>query len=317
MTPADLELQLAGYLAVRQAMGYAMRAERTLLADFVRFLIDGGGLNPIRARAALEWATRGAEKRGVSGTATRLTIARRFLLHLRASHPDTEVPDHGLVATARRSIPYLFTDAEIERLMAAAQQAPPRDSLRPHTLVALLGLLASTGIRVGEATRLNLEDVQLAAAPPRLLIRHTKFDKSRWVPLHPTTAARLEAYLVQRRELAYDGLSDSLFVSEQGAALNGSNLCRWFAKLVVQQGVWPEKGKRWPTLRSFRHTFAVRRLRSWYEEGADLNTVLPHLSVYLGHLSPEETYWYLTATPELLGLAAQRFCRYAAREAQL
>jgi integrase len=175
----------------------------------------------------------------------------------------------------------------------------------------LLGLLASTGLRVGEAVRLTVSDLQLSATPPRLLVRHTKFDKSRWVPLHPTTAARLDEYLGQRRKLAYDALSDSFFVSEKGTALRISSLGRWFGQVVVRVGLWPEKGKRWPSLRSFRHTFAVRRLRVWYEEGADLTTLLPHLSVYLGHVSPEETYWYLTATPELLSLAAQRFCRYA------
>lgn len=312
MSPADLERQLAAYLAVRQAMGYAMRAERTLLADFVRFVIDRGALNPIRAQAALDWASCGSEQRGASGTATCLTIARRFLSHLRASDPDIEVPDYGLVATARRPPPFLFSDAEIKRLLAAAQETGPHDSLRPHTLTTLLGLLASTGLRVGEAVRLTVSDVQLSAAPPRLLVRHTKFDKSRWVPLHATTAAQLAEYLGLRRKLAYDALSDSFFVSERGTALRIASLWRWFGQAVFRLGLWPEKGKRWPSLSSFRHTFAVQRLRLWYEEGADLTTLLPHLSVYLGHVSPEETYWYLTATPELLSLAAQRFYQYAA-----
>jgi integrase/recombinase XerD len=163
----------------------------------------------------------------------------------------------------------------------------------------------------GEEVRLTISDAQLSATPPRLLVRHTKFDKSRWVPLHVTTAAQLADYLAQRRKLAYDALSDSLFISEKGTALRVSSLGRWFGQVVVRLGLWPEKGKPWPSLRSFRHTFAVRRVRIWYEEGADLTTLLPHLSVYLGHVSPEETYWYLTATPELLDLAAQRFCQYA------
>lgn len=185
MSPSDLERQLAAYLAVRQAMGYAMRAERTLLPDFVHFLIDRGNLSPIRAQVALDWATRGAEQRGTSGTATRLTMARRFLSYLRASDPDTEVPDQGLVAASRRPTPFLFSDSHIERLIAAARQAGPRGSLRPHTLSTLLGLLASTGLRVGEAVRLTVSDVQLSATPPRLLVRHTKFDKSRWLGADP------------------------------------------------------------------------------------------------------------------------------------
>lgn len=312
MNPSELERRLAAYIAIRQAMGYGMRAEKTLLADFVRFLIDHGQLNPIRAQAAFDWASGGADRRGTSGTATRLSMARRFLSHLRASYPDTEVPDYGLVTTARRPTPYLFTDNELAQLLAAARQAGPRDSLRPHTLTTLLGLLASTGLRVGEAIRLTVDDVQLTPPPPRLHVRQSKFGKSRWVPVHTTTATHLAEYREQRRRLAYDGLSDSFFVSEKGTALRLSSLGCWFSQTVVRLGIWPEKGRRWPTLRSFRHTFAVRRLLAWYEEGVDLNAFLPHLSVYLGHVSPEETYWYLTATPELLGLAAQRFDRYAA-----
>jgi integrase/recombinase XerD len=311
MTLPELELRLAAYIALRQALGYGMRAERTLLVDFVRFLHQRGELNPIRGQAAFEWATQSAHQRGPGGSAARLTMARRFLLHLRASYPETEVPAHGLLGTTRRRTPYLFTEAEIERLLAAAGQTGPRDSLRPHTLAAFLGLLANTGLRVGEAVRLTVADVQLWVTPPRLLIRETKFGKSRWVPLHPTTADQLGRYAARRRELAYEGLSDSFFVSEQGIALRVSSLDQWFGKLVLRLGLWPAAEKRWPCLTSFRHTFAIRRLRTWYEEGADLTTLLPHLSVYLGHVSPQETYWYLTATPELLMAAARRFQAYA------
>lgn len=162
-------------------MGYAMRASRTLLADFICFLIHRGNLSPMRAQTPVDWATRGAEQRRTAGTATRLTIARRFLSHVRASAPDTEVPEYGLVATAYRPIPFLFSDSHIEGLIAAAQQVRPCDSLRPYTLATLLGLLASTGLRVGEAVRLTVTDVQLSATPPRLLVRHTKFEGSRRV----------------------------------------------------------------------------------------------------------------------------------------
>jgi integrase/recombinase XerD len=311
VTPDELESRLAAYLAIRQAMGYAMRAERTLLADFVTFLVQRAALNPIRAQAALDWASQSAHKRGLSGTASRLTMARRFLLHLRASYPDTEIPGLGLVSTARRPTPFLFTDDQIGRLAAAARNAGPQGSLRPHALATFLGLLASTGLRVGEAARLSVMDVQLSATPARLLVRETKFGKSRWVPLHPTTAHQLAEYLVKRRELSYDGLSEAFFVSEQGRYWRVSALGDWFGQLVVREGLWPERGKRWPSLRSFRHTFAVGRLRAWYEEGADVRALVPRLAIYLGHVSLEQTYWYLTATPELLGAAAKRFSLYA------
>ena len=314
MTSSELNLRLTAYIAVRQSLGYGMRAEKTMLADFIRFLEKRGELNPIRGQAAFDWATQLEGHRGAGGSAARLTMARRFLIHLRASYPDTEIPAHGLLATPRRRIPYLFTDATIDRLLEAAGENGPRGSLRPHTLTTLLGLLANTGIRAGEAVRLHIEDVHLEALPPRLLIRETKFRKSRWVPLHATTAYKLASYAAKRKELAYDGFSDSFFVSEQGTALRISNLDHWFRKLALRLGLWPEGEKRWPCLTSFRHTFAIRRLRTWYEEGADLAILLPHLSVYLGHVSPGETYWYLTATPELLTAAARRFGQYAGGE---
>jgi len=240
-------------------------------------------------------------------------MARRFLLHLRASYPSTEIPAHGLVASARRPTPFLFTDDQIEGLVAAARKSGPQGSLRPYTLSILLGLLASTGLRVGEAARLSVTDVQLSVVPARLLVRETKFGKSRWVPLHSTTAERLAEYLAKRKELSYDGLTEAFFISERGGPLRVSGLGRWFGQLVLQEGLWPDRGKRWPSLRSFRHTFAVGRLRAWYEEGADVSALVPQLSVYLGHVCPEETYWYLTATPELLGEAAKRFSLYIGR----
>ncbi len=312
MNPAELERRLAAYIAVRQTLGYAMRAERTLLFDFKRFITERGVMNPIRAQMAVDWATQ-SSGRGVAGAATRLTMARRFLLHLRGSYPDTEIPGINLLATARRPTPYLFSEAEVTALIEASRKIGPRGSLRPLTLATLIFLLDSTGLRVGEVVHLSIGDVMLTAAPPRLVIRDTKFGKSRLVPLHPTTAVILAQYVAERKRLSYDGLSDAFFISERGAAFSVSSLGRWFGQLVLRVGLWPEKGKRWPCLRSFRHTFAVRRLRTWYEEGADVTTLLPHLSVYLGHLSPKETYWYLTSTPELLGVAADRFRSYVGK----
>jgi integrase/recombinase XerD len=169
-------------------------------------------------------------------------MARRFL-HLRASYPDTEVPAHGLLGTTRRRTPYLLTEAEIERLLEAASQTGPRGSLRPYTSVTLLGLLANTGVRVGEAVRLTVADVQLSVAPPRLLVRETKFGKARWVPLHDTMADKLARYAAWHQELAYAGLSDSFFVSKRGAALRVSGLDRWFGKLVLRLRLWPEAKK--------------------------------------------------------------------------
>jgi integrase len=225
--------------------------------------------------------------------------------------PETEVPGANLIAAPRRRQPYIFSATEISRLLEGAGHLGPRGSLRPHTHQVLFGLLACTGLRPSEAIKLLISDVQLDELPPRLLIRQTKFQKTRWVPLHPTAADQLRRYAQLRREMNYDGLSDVFFVSEQGRRLDLNILQRTFHRLLRRLKITPPKGKRSPTLHSFRHAFAVNRLKQWYEAGADARALLPNLSVYLGHLNPASTYWYLAATPELLGAAARLFESYA------
>jgi len=183
--------------------------------------------------------------------------------------------------------------------------------LRPHTLSSLLGLLASTGLRIGEAIRLRVDHVNLALEPPQVHILETKFHKSRIVPLHPSTAEHLRHYGMQRAHLYYDGVSEAFFVSEQGQFLKYLALHNWFARLCQRVAIAPTAGGRRPCLTAFRHTFAVTCLQRWYQQGLDVQALLPHLSVYLGHVHPHESYWYLTAVPELLGAAAQRFQTYA------
>jgi len=264
---------------------------------------------PIRAAAALTWACDHAPPGcGNAGKAHRLTMTRGFLAYLSAIVPGTEVPSRNLLAGPRRRRPYIFSDAEIEVLAAAAAKAPPRGSLRPVMLPMLLGLLASTGLRIGDAVRLTVDDVLLEAQPAHLRVLQTKFQKSRLVPMHPTTAAALAAYLRRRRELGYHAVSDIVFPTERGGPLDVGLLGVWFGKLTRKLGMWPaDKAARRPSLHSFRHSFAVRRLRAWHEAGADVQALLPTLSVHLGHVRPEDTYWYLTATPDLLRVAGVRF----------
>jgi integrase len=188
----------------------------------------------------------------------------------------------------------------------------PRNSLRPLVWQTLIGLLASTGLRIGEALRLTVRDVQLDTEPPHLRIVETKFRKSRLVPLHPTTAAQLCAYAKQRRALGYHALSDVFFLSETGKALTPDGVWLPFRRLTRRLGMMPRDGGRHPSLHGLRHTFAVERLREWYRAGADVQALVPHLAVYLGHVRPQDSYWYLTATPELLTAAGERFQHYAA-----
>lgn len=306
-----LEAQLVAYLSLREALGFQMRAEKLLLPEFVAFIQAQQLTGPIRAQLALEWACQASARRGASGEARRLSVARRFLAHLRASAPDTEVPAIGLLPTPRRSKPYLYTPMQLTTFFEEARASRPRGSLRPYTLSTLIGLLASTGLRIGEAIRLQVNEVLLDLNPPQLHVLETKFHKSRIVPLHPTTAEQLHHYREQRVRLHYNALSDAFLVSEQGEPLTYPALYLWFGRLCQRLAFEPTDGGRPPSLTSFRHTFAVSCMRRWYEQGQDVQALLPHLSVYLGHIRPQESYWYLTAVPELLGAAAQRFQAYA------
>jgi integrase/recombinase XerD len=306
----DFDGHLEAYLAVRDALGLTAGTRGRLLR---RFLDHARGMTapglPIAATTALAWACDHAPPGcGDAGKAHRLMVARGFLAYLAAVVPGTEVPPYGLLAHHRRRRPYIFSDAEIEALTLAAVKSPPRDNLRPNMLATLLGLLASTGLRIGEAIRLTMDDVRLEAQPPHLRVLESKFRKSRLVPIHATTAAALAGYICLRQDLGYHALSEVFFVNKRGSLLDAGVLGRWFGKLTRKAGLQMihEEARR-PSLHSFRHSFAVRRLRAWHEAGLDVQALLPTLSVYLGHVRPEDTYWYLTATPDLLRAAGSRF----------
>ena len=305
---------LDAYLGVRQAVGLQMRTHRTLLRDFVQFVTRHGDGGLLRAHLAVDWASASKALKTRGGVARRLSMARGFLTYLRAFDPETEVPDRGVVAAPRRPTPYLFSPPQIHALLTAALDVGPAETLWPSTLSTLIGLLASTGLRGSEALRLTLSDVQTELSPPYLVIQATKFHKSRLVPLHPTTAHHLRAYI--RRRVHYPPLSpsDTLFLSRHGQPLTPWTLRRWFQKLCQQCALWPPAAGRGPTPHALRHAFAIERLRLWHQQGTDVQALLPHLSVYLGHVRPQDSYWYLTATPELLSVAATRFQRYAIGE---
>lgn len=194
MTADLIDTHLLAYLSLREALGFQMHAEKILLPEFVAYVHAQPDPYPLRAHHALAWACQASAHRGPRGAARRLSIARGFLRYLQAVIPATEVPAPGLLPTPRRPHPFLFTPAQIPALMDAASTSRPRGSLRPHTLSTLLGLLASTGLRVGEVVRLQVDHVSLDREPPHLHILETKFRKSRIVPLHPSTAERVRHY---------------------------------------------------------------------------------------------------------------------------
>jgi integrase len=306
----DLDRHLEAYLAIRDALGLTAGTRARLLRSFLDYTCGATAPGmPIRAMTAVAWACDHAPPGcGDAGKAHRLMIARGFLTYLSAVVPGTEVPAYGLLAGHRRRRPYILSDAEIEALTAAASTAPPRDGLRPTMLATLLGLLASTGLRIGEAIRLTMDDVRLDDRPAHLRVLESKFRKSRLVPVDPTTAAALAGYVRRRHDLGYHALSEIFFVNERGGSLDAGVLGCWFGKLTSKAGLRPiREGARRASLHSFRHSFAVRRLLAWHEAGLDVQALLPTLSVYLGHVRPEDTYWYLTATPDLLRVAGSRF----------
>lgn len=312
MNHQTLQRHLEAYLCLREALGLRMDAERVLLPRLIEYLSVHGDGGAVRAALVLDWAQACGPRGGGTGTGSRLSIARQFLRYLHAIDPGVAIPPSGMVHRQRRARPFLFSPAQIEQLLSAARDARPRGSLRPHTLVTLLGLLASTGMRVREALRLTTDDIELERAPPFLRIHETKFHKSRLVPLHATVVGQLECYIERRAAARYDALSETLLLSTGGRPVSYSALQRWFRNTCRRLRIAPaDDTARHPCLHSFRHGFAVDRLRRWYEAGRDVRELLPQLAVYLGHVRPEDTYWYLTATPELLGAAAERFATYA------
>lgn len=309
MTSGEVRSHLERYLDLRRALGFKVEAQVSRLRDFVAFIeerrLDGPGM----AQGALDWACSSSRTCGPAGQAYRLSLARRFLSHLRAFDTQIRVPEPGLLPRSVRPKPYIYSEREIEALVRAAISLGPRGSLRPHTYATLIGLLVSCGLRASEALRLRVSEVELEARPPLLRVLETKFRKSRVVPVHPTTAVALRGYAGRRRRLAH-GRCDYFFVSRRGGPVTYEAAKQTFRRLVRRLGIRGPVG-RGANLHGLRHTFVVRRMSGWYREGLDVHGRMPELSVYLGHVRPEDTYWYLTATPELLGAAAERFESYA------
>lgn len=298
---SNLRAELDNYLAIRRAVGFTLRRSELLLADFVARL-DNDQRDTITTQDALAWASLPGNGR-VEWWGYRLSVVRVFARHLHAIDPRHEVPPTGLwPAKSHRATPYLYSDDEIAALMAAAQEF--RSPLRAATFETLIGLLAVTGLRIGEALRLDLDDVDLDNGVLR--IREAKFGKSREVPLHPSTVEALIAYTRRRNDLCPRPRHPSFFVSTTGTRLLYCNAHLGWLDLVRRAGLEPRSAKCRPRPHDLRHRFAVRTLLGWYRDGDDVHARMPLLSTYLGHVHPANTYWYLSAAPELLALVAAR-----------
>ena len=313
MNLAQLQVHVEAYLKLRRSLGFQTQFETYNLRELLGYVEAQGFSWPIRTQTILDWISAASAHCGLPGQKMRLVHARCFLKHLKASVPDAEVPGPGLLPRPPRPKPRLYSPAEIAQLLAATSQLWKPGSLSQRTPYLIIGLLASTGLRAGEATALTIDDVRLNSDPPQLHIRKAKFYKSRIVPIHPSTADQLRAYLQERNRVKLRRPSKAFFITGRRLPLSYSALRRMFRQLIQSIGIENADGKRGPLLHSFRHGFAVRRLLTWHADNLDVRALMPHLSVYLGHLSKEETYWYLTATPELLTAAGEAFRRLCER----
>jgi integrase/recombinase XerD len=295
------------YLSLRRALGFKLEWAGTELADFARML-QRDAADYITIPLALKWA-HGTQSTSRSGAARRLSLVRGFARYLRAADSRTEIPPDSLLPyRAKRARPYLYTDDEIRALLSTALQLSPDDALRRWTYHVLFGLLSVSGIRIREALDLRLGDVDLQAGV--LHVQKTKMGQSRLVPLHASAKQQLDRYRSRRdRYLAGREASDYFFVSKRGNRLDGAGVRRTFYDLSRQIGLRGEGDSHGPRIHDIRHRFATQTLINWYRSGIDAERRIPVLSTYLGHVHVADTYWYLTACPELMGYAVKRLER--------
>jgi integrase len=297
---SPLHQALADYLQIRRALGYKLERAEKLLVQYLDHL-DRLGEGMVTVENAVGWVTLPAGD--ANWWAFRMSAVRGFATYLHALDPAHEVPPQDLLPRqSRRTTPYQYSEQEVHALMAATSSL--RFELRQASYRTLIGLLSVTGMRVGEAIRLDDSDLDLRHGV--LTVRETKFGKSRELPVHPSAVVALRAYLRLRDRHQATRVSDAVLISPAGSRLLYCNVSHTFVQLVDRAGLKPRSARCRPTLHGLRHSFAVRTLLGWYRAGVEIQPRLPLLSTYLGHVHPKDTYWYLTAAPELLALAAGR-----------
>ena len=288
------------YLRLRRSLGYKLEDHARLLRRFAAHL-DDLGVDFVTVEFALSWALEPKVPSGSTVPATRLLVVRGFARYMSGIDPRTETPPAGLIPLRRhRRPPFIYTDAEILALMAQARTGI-RQALCAATYETLIGLLAATGMRISEAINLDRTDVDWTEGV--LLVRESKFNKSRYVPLHPTTLPALKDYARQRDELCPKPRDTNFFVSLRRTRLYPCAVQATFRRLCQNAGVGQD-ARFPPRLHDLRHTLAVKTLLGWYRDGVDVQPRLPALATYLGHRDPSYTYYYLWAAPELLAHAA-------------
>jgi len=291
------------YLIMRRGLGFKLVQDEHFLQNFASFM-EARGASHVTTELALEWALQ-PKGCSIGHPAKRLIAVRGFTRYRFAVDPLTEIPMPDLLPRRHdRARPYLYSEAEIVNLMRAAAALPPSDGLRGATYYCLFGLLAVTGLRLGEALALKCRDVDLQQG--LLTIRGAKFDRSRLVPLHASTQQVLSDYARRRDVYQRRHTLAPFFISEHGGPLSADTVHRTFCKLSRQIGLRGPQDGHGPRLHDMRHRFATETLLRWYRSGHDVERHLPVLSTFLGHSSVADTYWYVSACPELMGEAVRR-----------
>lgn len=295
--------QIEEYIAYKRSLGYGIKLESLELRSFAKYTRDIGYDGSVTAELAVQWSS-------LDSSSTRKYMARRletlhtFAVYISAFDTEAQIPQNGIFGKAHmRTNPYIYTDAEVMSLMRGANDLHSPDGIRAHTVSSAIGLMCATGIRVSELTSLRIADVRTEGG--YLFICSSKFKKDRLVPLHSTVITKLSEYraFIESKIGVRDD-EDYFFVTSYGGRFN-TRAFEYAFKLIRPQ-VHHDAAKP-PRLYDLRHTFACNTVKRWYESGEDVNRKLYLLSTYLGHVKPEDTYWYLSATPELLGIAARKF----------
>lgn len=315
MSTISLHRRVDDYLAERHRLGFSGRTQAYALRSFAKHVQAVRHRGPLTGEVMVDWARR--DSHGSTDPLTwarRLKLLRTFLRWLQQFEPHTEVPDDAIFGPLpERLAPHIYSEQEIVDLLAAARRLGPAQGLRCVVYEALFGLIASTGMRISEALALRNEDVNLKYG--MLAIHQTKFGKSRQVPLHPSTVAALRRYLWMRNLVGnFEQEEAPLFIATRGRRLglpmDSHQVNRVFVTLREQLG-WRNRGAHHaPRIHDLRHTFVVRRILLWMAQGVDIDQAMLSLSTYVGHAHVTNTYWYLSAVPELMALAAGRFEAY-------
>ena len=302
---------IANFIELKRRLGYQFKSQATTLLRFDRYLCQMDYHGPLTEELALNFATSNPQVLR-NECVKKYQLVRQFSDYLSVFIPDTPLLRlNTLKQITGHALAHIYSDEEMTRLMNGARRVSRVNPLRNVTLPTIVGLTASTGLRISEVVKLDRADVDLETGV--LTIRCSKFQKDRLVPVHQTTLKVLRDYVPLRDARFPRPATPAFFISMWGGRFSTNAVSEAFRNLACSVGLQKAIGSV-PRFHDLRHTFAVRRLVAWYREGKDVQAMLPLLATYMGHVHYRETAYYLTATAELLGLAAEKYDAFLKRE---